>query len=214
MKTTLCVLAALALASAPAFTAVPSPANCSVDHVIISSWNNVPAPSGGLACTASQAGFDVYVRDIAGNPIANSQVRIVFAGTGTSIRPYHPPGPSGPVTIHCLDHSFSGFTDGSGHFNFTPHFGRYGEFSNIPVYADNVQIALIQARSPDYDCDGDVDLSDFANFAQDYTDPAPGAYHARSDFDDCPTKSLGDFAFFAGQYLASSASGAPIDVCP
>ena len=211
MKATFFVLAALALANA-AFAAVPSPPNCTVDHVIISSWNNVPAYNGLAACSSSPAGFDVWVRDSAGNPIANSQVRIVFAGTGTSIRPYHPQGPQGPIVIHCGDHSFSGFTDGQGHLNFVPHFGRYAEFAVVPVYADNVQIALIEARSPDYDCDGDVDLSDLTTFSGDFTDTH--AYHARSDFDDCPTTSLGDFVFFSGQYLASVQAGVPIDTCP
>lgn len=211
MKAAIVLLAALALANA-ASAAVPSPPNCTVDHVIISSWNNVPANNGLAACSSSPAGFDVWVRDSAGNPIPNSQVKIVFAGTGTSIRPYHPQGPQGPIVIHCGDHSFSGFTDGQGHLNFTPQFGRYAEIAVVPVYADNVQIALIEARSPDYDDDGDVDLSDFATFADDYSDIH--VYHARSDFDDCPTKNLGDFAFFADQFVASTASGIPIPVCP
>ena len=207
------VLGALALASLPAFATTPDPNRSTVDHVIISSWNDTPAGNGLAPCSATPAGFDVTVRDFFGNPVAGAQVKIGFAGSGTAIRPYRLGGGQ-PIQIQCADRSINGTTDGTGHLNFTPHFGRYAETNVVEVFADGVLLARIEARSPDYDCDGDVDLADFANFADDYTDPAPGAYHARSDFDDCPARSLGDFAFFADNYVASVASGIPVDTCP
>jgi hypothetical protein len=210
MKTIVFALAVFVLASA-ASANTPNASLSSVDHVIISSWNNVPAGNGLAPCSGSPAGFDVWVRDSAGNPVGSAQVKVTFAGTGTSIRPYKPQGPQGPITIHCIDHSMSGFTDGQGHLNFTPHFGRYAETNVVEVTADGVVLALIQARSPDYDCDGDVDLLDFSTFVGDYTDTH---YHPRSDFDDCPATTLGDLSFFVNQYVASANSGVPIDVCP
>ena len=210
MKAILFALCALVLASGAASANTPDPNQSIVDHVIISSWNNVPAANGLTACTPSDAGFDVFVKDVAGNPVANSDVRIVFGGTGTSIRPYRLQQGS-QIEIRCFDHSFRGLTDGAGRLSFVPHFGRWAETNVVPVYADGIQIALIQARSPDYDNDGDVDLSDLSTFATDYTDTQ---YHGRSDFDDCPATKLGDFAFFANQYLASTAAGVPIDTCP
>lgn len=211
MKPVLFALVALACASVAARAATPDPTNCKVDHVITSSWNETPATAGGLTpCGTSTPGFDVVVRDATGTPIPNVQVKIVFGGSGTGIRPYQDLGP-GPVTAHCNDHSIVvSATDGQGRVNFVPHFGRWSETAVVPVYADGFLIAQIQARSPDYDCDGDVDLPDLTTFSGDYLDTH--AYHGRSDFDDCPGTTLGDLVFFAGQYLASSA-GSPRPVC-
>jgi hypothetical protein len=179
--------------------------------VIISSWNNTPAAAGGeFSCGASTPGFDVIVRDINNAPIANSQVKVMFGGTGTSIRPYQDVGP-GPVTVHCIDHSITLPTDGNGRASFVPHFGRFAETNVVEVSADGVILGLIQARSPDYDCDGDVDVADLSTFSGDFLDTQ--AYHARSDFDDCPNTSLGDLLFFSAQFLASGA-GSPRNVCP
>lgn len=189
--------------------AVPSASTSSVDHVIISSWNSQGANSGLTPCVPTGPGFDVWVRDIAGNPIPFANVQVVFAMTGTLLRPYIPQGPM--VTAHCLNRSMSITADASGHVQFVPHFGQYVESAVVPVYADGVQIALIQARSPDYDCDGDVDLADFAIFSGDLNDL--NFPHPRSDFDDCPSSRLGDFAFFAGQLIASGAAPAT-SVCP
>jgi len=209
MKALALVFAALVLASGAARAATPSPPQCTVDHVIISSWNETPARNGLTPCVTSDAGFDLVVRDAAGTPIPNSQVRVTFGGTGTSILPYTNLGP-GPTFTQCFDRTIVvGPTDGQGRIHFVPHFGRYAETAVIPVFADGVQIALIEARSPDYDGDGDVDLSDLTTFSGDYLDPG---YHARSDFDDCASTRLGDLVFFVGQYLASTA-GSPRPVC-
>jgi hypothetical protein len=211
MKALALVFAALILSSAAVRANTPAPPQCTVDHVIISSWNETPAKNGLTPCVMSQDGFDVVVRDAAGTPVPNAQVRITFGGTGTSIRPYTNLGP-GPTFAQCFDFTIVvGPTDGLGRIHFVPHFGRYAETRVVPVFADGVQIALIEARSPDYDGDGDVDLSDLTTFSGDYLDTQN--YRARSDFDDCAGSTLGDFVFFVGQYLASGATGVPRPVC-
>ena len=191
-----------------AMAQVPSPPNCTFDHVIIGSWNAHGAPSGPGPC-AGTPGFDVYVRDINNLPVPGAQIAIVFAGTGTSIRPYRNQLPG--VTPRCGMHEIDANADASGHANFVARFGRWGEFPVVPVYANGVLLGNIQARSADYNDDGTVNVSDLGFFAADYLDPL--AYHPRTDFDDCPSTTLGDFAFFAEQYLAA-ASGPVEQVCP
>ena len=67
---------------------VPFPPNCTVDHVIIGSFDHLGAMAGVASCSPTATrGFDVEVRDVNNVPVANSVVQIVFAGTGTSIRP-------------------------------------------------------------------------------------------------------------------------------
>lgn len=202
----------LILRSAVANAALPSPANCTVDHVIIGSFGPNGATSGMAPCAPNALpGFDVFVRDASNTPIAGSVVSIVFAGTGTAVRPYLNQWPQPGVSVNCMQHQLNVTTDANGHARFVPRFGRYGESAVVPVYADGVFLRNIEARSADYNCDGQVNVTDLGVFAGDYLDPAGG--HPRSDFDDCPGMTIADLSFFAQQYLASLAS--PIEpVCP
>ena len=209
----LCLLAVAGVLVAPAalaFAGVPSAANCTVDHVIIGSYDHLGAFAGNAPCLGTATrGFDVYVRDNLNNPVPNAAVSIIFAGTGTAIRPYFNQWPG--ATDQCSMHEIDTMADASGHAQIVPRFGRYGETAVVPVFANGVLLAMIQARSADYNDDGQVNLLDFNTFAADYMDPLAG--HPRSDFDDCPTTKLGDFAFFADQYLASQTG--PIEpICP
>jgi len=202
----------LLLRAAVAAAALPSPPNCTVDHVIIGSYSPDGATSGVGPCAPSAlAGFDVYVRDFNNLPIAGSVVSIVFAGTGTSVRPYLNQWPQPGVSVNCAQHQLNVTTDVNGHARFVPRFGRYGESPVVPVYADGVFLRNIEARSADYDCDGRVSVADLGVFSGDYLDPV--GVHRRSDFDDCPGMTIADLSFFAQQYLASL--GGPIEpVCP
>jgi hypothetical protein len=206
----LLVAAALLARAGATVAAVPSQANSTVDHVIIGSYNSQGAISGQSPCLATATmGFDVVVRDFANNPIPGSVVTIIFGGTGTSIRPYVTQDPG--VTVLCGSHGLQVTTDASGHAHLVPRFGRFSNSAVIPVSADGILLAHVSARSPDYQNDGAVDLGDFTTFAQDYADQGGG--QPRSDFDDCPQTRLGDFVFFAAQFLASSVGGAQ-PFCP
>lgn len=205
------VVSALFTMTRTGAAAVPSPTTSRVDHIIIGSYSLSGASSGFNPCTpGATPGFDVYVRDAVNNPVPFATVRIIFAGTGTGIRPYN--NQLQPmVTTVCNNHEIDVVADGNGHAVFVPRFGRWGEAPNIPVYADGVLLRNIQAASPDYNDDGAITLSDLSIFSSDLLDDLN--YHARSDFDDCPSSKLGDFSFFAAQLLASSAG--PVEpVCP
>jgi hypothetical protein len=207
-----CLVVILLVRAAVATAAVPSPPNCTVDHVIIGSYSPEGATSGVAPCAPNALpGFDVFVRDFNNLPIAGSVVSIVFAGTGTSVRPYLNQWPQPGVSVNCAQHQLNVTTDVNGHARFVPRFGRYGESPVVPVYADGVFLRNIEARSTDYNCDGRVNVTDLGVFAGDYLDPFGN--HPRSDFDDCPGMTVADLSFFAQQYLASLAG--PIEpVCP
>src|SRR5689334_16066921 len=124
-----CAAAALLL-PAVARAADLFPLNCSVDHVIISSWNDTGAPSGFGPCTGTP-GFDVFVRDASNSPVPNAMVKIQFTGTGTAIKPYrsHPP----QADVQCNDRTINVVTDSNGHATFVPHFGHWTETPEVPV---------------------------------------------------------------------------------
>jgi hypothetical protein len=190
---------------------IPSPANCTVDHVLIGSYDLTGANAGMAPCIANATpGFDVYVRDVANIPIPGAVVTIIFSGTGTGIRPYQNQRQSN-VTVTCTNRELDIIADANGHAVFVPRFGHWAESAVIPVYANGVLLRNVEARSADYNDDGTVNLIDLGTFTSDYTDPI--TYHAKSDFDDCSNTKLGDFAFFAEQYLAGISG--PVElVCP
>lgn len=196
-------LAALAVAGS-ASAGVPDPAHCTVDHVLIGSYDTRGASAGPGPCAGGTAGFDVFVRDINGLPVAGAAVTVQFAGTGTGIRPFLTQNP--PTTIDCTQRTLTVVADASGHAVLIPRFGHFALSPVIPVYANGQFLQNVEARSPDYDGDGQISLSDFNIFAADYNNPTP---QAESDFDDCPTTRLGDFTFFVEQYLWDQ--GKPIE---
>jgi hypothetical protein len=204
----LALAAAASLFASSAHAADPYPQNCTVDHVIISSWNEQGAPSGIGPC-AGTPGFDVVVRDINNAPVPNATIKIQFTLTGTAIKPYR--SQSGQVFVQCNDRSINVVTDANGHATIVPHFGRWTESPVVPVYANGFLLQYVEARSPDYNCNGSVELADLVEFVNDLKDTSTP--HPRSDFDDCPGVTLGDFSFFAAQLLASQA-GSPAPVCP
>jgi hypothetical protein len=192
--------AALALACPPAALAVgpPDPSNCQVDHVIIASFDTRGATSGPGPCSGGTPGFDVYVRDMSNTPIANAQVTVQFMGTGTGIRPLLVQNAG--ATVDCSLRTITATADANGHAVMVPRFVHFSTSANptIPVYANGHFLVNVYALSPDYDGDGQISLSDLNRFVADYYNPTP---QFESDFDDCPDNRLGDFAFFAEQYL-------------
>jgi len=211
LRTTCAALVGLALTAAirNASAGVPDASHCTVDHVIISSYDNTGAVAGNGPCTpGATRGFDVFVRDVANNPVAGATVSLQFQGTGTGIKPYQLQNPG--VSVDCSTRTISALTDASGHAQMVARFGHFAETSVIPVYADGVFLKFVEARSPDYFTDGTVTLNDYSQFVTDYT---AATLPPRSDFADCPSNKLGAFLFFAEQFLA--AQGQPIQQhCP
>lgn len=207
----LAALACAAWAASAAAAGSPSPPNCTVDHVIIASFDNRGALAGPSPCTApAQPGFDVWVRDGLNLPVPGAQVTVVFSGTGTGIHPYKAQNPG--VTVDCTRRALSVFADANGHAVMVPRFGgsSHNGAPSIPVYANGQFLQYVAGLSCDYDDDGVVSLADFSRFTTDFTSPV---VQPESDFDDCPSTLLGDFGFFAEQYLWDQ--GRPVEpMCP
>lgn len=192
-----CLIAGLAPA-APALAAVPSPANCSVETVLIGCWNGVGIPTALTPCAPNHGQlFLVTVRDVANNPIPGSTVKIFLAGSGVRFHATQNPG----VLDVCPGNEVGFTADASGTAKVSLRFAGSNDLPSALITADGVPLATVPLRSPDYDGDGRVGLSDFAIFAADFL--APALPHPRSDFDNCPTTQLPDFAFFVAQYQAS-----------
>jgi hypothetical protein len=189
---------------------LPDARYCIVDHVAIASWGPTAALAGAAPCSPTATpGFDAYIRDVNGVPLPGRDVALKFGASGSSVAVYA--NQFAGVTVNCADHSLHQVSNAAGNVHFVPRFGRYEETPVIQVTAFVIPIKTIEARSPDYDGDGLVGLSDFALFSTDYLDPGGG--RPRSDFNDCPGVTLADFAFFSGQYLASQAQAAEA-ICP
>jgi len=197
------VALALDLAAGRALAGPPDQAQSMVDHVIIGSFDTHGATSGFGPCSNGTPGFDVYVRDAQGQPVVGS-VTVQFAGSGTGIRPFLAQNPG--VTVDCTQRTLTTTTDANGHAVMVPRFGHFSLSPQIPVFANGQFLRFVEARSPDYDGDGQISLADFNQFAADFPNPVP---QAESDFDDCPTSRLGDFSFFVEQFLWDQ--GRPIE---
>lgn len=184
------------LSPAPARAGAPDPPHCTVDHVIIGSYDTRGANSGVGPCSGGTAGFDVWVRDFTNLPVAGAAVTVQFAGTGTGIRPFL--AQNAGTTVDCTMRTLTVIADANGHAVMVPRFGHFSQGAVVPVYANGQFLQNVEARSPDYDGNGLIDLFDFNIFAADYANPVS---QAESDFDDCPNTRLGDFSFFVEQYL-------------
>ena len=187
---------------------LPDRRYCIVDHVAIASWSSVAAPAGTAPCSATAApGFDVIVRDVNAVPLGGEDLVLKLASPGANLAAYASQSPG--VTVNCVDHTLHATTNAAGAVHIVPRFGGYAESAVVQVWCHFVQIASIEARSPDYDGDGVVGLPDFNTFVTDFMGPA----RPRSDFNDCPGVTLADFTFFAGEYMASQGQPAAV-ICP
>jgi len=197
-----------AAAAVPALGAVPSPANCTVQEAVIGSWTGVGAPTCLPACGPKHPElFLVTVRDIANNPIPGATVKLFFSAAGVRLHAAQNAG----IAVVCSGDEVGAFADASGTVRMSLRFAGHSDAAAVTVFANGVQIAQIPARSPDYDGDGRVSLADFTQFSSDFLDPTAG--HPRSDFDNCITTKLPDFAFFSAEFLASNLAP-PAALCP
>ncbi len=199
------VLAGLAPA---AIAAVPAPANCTVETALIGTWTGAAVSTAVTPCAPNQPElFLVVVRDAANLPIPGATVKVLLAGSGTHFHTVQDPG----VINVCPGNEMAMTADASGTVRMNLRIAGSNDAPSALVVADGVPLATLPIRSPDYDGDGRVGLSDFAIFASDFLSPA--LPHPRSDFDNCPTTQLPDFAFFVTQYQASNNQPAAA-LCP
>jgi hypothetical protein len=202
------VLLLAAAAAVPALGAVPSPANCTVQEVIIGGWTGVGIPTCLPTCGPKHGElFLVTVRDGGNNPIPGATVKVFFSAAGVRVHAAQNAG----IALVCPGDEVGAIADASGTVKMSVRFAGHTDAAAVSVFAQGVLLAMIPARSPDYDGDGRVSLADFSVFSADYLDPLAG--HPRSDFDNCPTTKLPDLAFFAAEYAASNLAP-PAPLCP
>jgi hypothetical protein len=211
-------------AVAGASLTVPSADNSTVDKVI----HLVGASSGILSTSVGD--FTVIVRDLAGQPIANSSVVLDFSLCGTSdVRIASSQLQSG-VSMNCAAKDVLGVCDGAGRFTFKVmgNSQNSGGASGLAVpcmrvYADGVLLdshqtgvfagnrAVIVAPY-DETGSGGFDALDLAAFVGDLFH-APATYYARSDFDGSGSITPLDLSMQVGAMFAGSwtqtAAGCP-----
>jgi len=183
------VLVLLTLSAATA-AAEPDPRFSTVDPVTVGS----PL---GVAIGGTPAGFDVVARDVSNAPRPNIPVTLSFAGTGLRLYSTQAAG----TTIDCVQGTLTRITDAQGHVNFAARFGGWNDANSVHVLIDGEDIASVKARSPDYDADGRVALSDLVMFSGDFVSN-PTAQ--KSDFDLFGSTGLGDLVIFSGQFLGAN----------
>jgi hypothetical protein len=173
------VLLALAV---PAAAGVPAPPP------------NSTVPSCLVACPLGDISFEVTVRDIANNPVANSLVQLDFADCPGAWLCTSPPP---PYNLDLPNRRISKTTDAAGKVVFPLHVGGTCGAGGVRVYADGVFLVSYALASPDqngdgltanlinssdatifnaklgsndptadFDCDGDVDSDDTVIFNQ------------------------------------------------
>jgi len=199
--------AAVALAR-PAAAAVPDPAHCYVQNVIVGSWSGNPVPTSASPCSPKHPGlFYVIVHDALNLPIAGATVKLFFAGSGVRVYTAQDAG----TVVLCPGQELGATTDASGIATFSPRLAGYNEGPSVQVTANGIVLGSVPAISPDYDGDGRVTLIDLNTMAGDYLNPL--LVRLRSDFDNCPSSQLADLTYMTSEYLASSGQPASA-VCP
>jgi hypothetical protein len=190
-------LGSLAATSRAQIIIEPDPRFSTVDAVVVGSPLGVPI--GG-----SPAGYDVTMRDNSNAPRPGVVVALRFPAGSFRLYADQQAG----TTIDCAQATISRITDGQGRVNFAAKFGGWNDANSVEVVGDGVSLAFVKGRSPDYDGDGRVALSDLVTFSSDFlTNPSA----QRSDFDLNGSTGLGDLVLFVDQFLHA---GGPQPLCP
>jgi hypothetical protein len=193
-------LAAVALACATSASAQivdPDPRFSIVDPIVVGS----PL---GVAIGGTPAGFDVSMRDVSNAPRPGVVVTLHFPDPSFRLYATQQAG----TTLDCLQRTISRVTDAQGKVNFVARFGGWNDANAVEVVDAGVILALVKGRSPDYDSDGKVGLSDLAVFTADLLGN-PSAQ--KSDFDLNGSTGLNDYAIITEQLLGTTSSQA---LCP
>ncbi len=130
----------LSLEAAPASSAVPSPVNSAVPDCLVG------CPLGDMA-------FDIIVRDVANNPVANSTVVLDFSLCPEAYICTFGNGPV-PYTVDITARTLSMLTDATGLARFPPRMGGGCAANTVRVFADGVMLGQRAFASPDQDGDG------------------------------------------------------------
>jgi len=125
----------------PATAAVPSPVNSTVPPCLV-------------ACPFGDIPFDVVVRDLANNPIANSSVVIDFANCPAAFICTAPGNQPDPYTVNLAARTIQLLSNASGLAHFPLRVGGGCAANTVRVFADGVLLAQRALASPDQDGDG------------------------------------------------------------
>jgi len=126
---------------------VPNPGFTVVDPLLVGS------PLGiAITQVGGMPGFDVYAKDVNNAPLVGAVVEIDFTFSGLTLYATQNAG----ATIDCATHCISRVTDAQGHVMFAAQFARWQNNNAVPVLLNDVEVAQVKGRSPDYDEDGRV----------------------------------------------------------
>jgi hypothetical protein len=142
------------LGTGPAAAAVPSVANSTVPPCLV-------------ACPFGDIPFDVVVRDLANNPVANSSVVIDFSECPAAFICTAPGSQPDPYTVNLPARTIQLFSNASGLAHFPLRVGGGCGANTVRVFADGVLLGQRALASPDQDGDGftsNILNNDFAIF--------------------------------------------------
>jgi hypothetical protein len=171
----------LALLVTPAEAALPDPAHCIVENVIVGDSNGMQIGNG----------FRVMVFDAANNPVVNSHVVLAFNG---SARPYTSQVP--PAVASCPN--IFGMTDAAGTVVFAPRIGGYDNNPLVEVRADGIFLRIVRSRSTDLTADGVTGAFDFVHFRNNFLN-SPSA--SETDYNEDGITDPFDFNIFRMVFL-------------
>jgi hypothetical protein len=203
------------LGAAVAYAGVPDPFHSTIPTRI----NLVGQNSGTLEIdTISQGGLvSVIVRDLAGNPIANSSVVFDFSGT-TSDTQIGDSQPYAGATANCSTHGVSILTDVTGTATIaieggglTGAAGPAHAAGTGKVYADGVLLGAINVGEYDLNGANGVDPLDLARLGSDILG---GLNPDRSDYNDTGTTDGLDLSVWGAVYFSGRSSLSAATYCP
>ncbi len=213
----LVALLSIALFCVPAALArpadLPEPGNATIPtHVLLVGC------SGGVADPAGE--FTVVNRDLANNPIPNSNITCDFSGCFdlriAAVQPF--PG----LRVDCATRTVSALTDATGTARFrivgganNPGGAPGAGFNAMRVCVDGILFAYVNAAAVDQNSFNGVDANDLAAFV---TDVLNGLAVGRSDYDGSGAVGPNDLAvwikFFMGAGSVQGAASLPGGTCP
>jgi len=171
----------LVLSPGVVLAGVPHPANSTVPPCLV-------------ACPFGDLSFDVVVRDLASNPVANSTVVLDFSRCPQAFLCTVPGMSPDPYVVDTGTRTIRRTTDATGLAHFPLRVGGVGALGEVWVLADGVLLAQRGLASPDQDGNGFVSwylLNDYTVFATKLGTSDPTA-----DFDCNGTVDAADEAAF------------------
>lgn len=207
VRKALTIAAGLAVVASVASAGVPDSRNSTSDGVIVGGHSGVTLPAGVVG-----AGFDVVVKDVNNTGLVGRTVSLDFSATPVKVQ--NTANQNAGTTVNATTCVASRVTGAGGAVKFSLRFGVFTNTNSVAVSCDGVPLATVKARSTDVNplsgSEATTNVGDFAEFAQDYLDPA---LQQESDYNEDNTDFVGDFADFALEYLLLTAAN-PAKYCP